>query len=308
MLILNIQRMSTEDGPGLRTTLFVKGCPLACKWCHNPESISFNKQIEWIKVRCIGCGICAENCPNNALITESEGITIQRDKCKLCLKCARECPTLAIEVKGESKSADELYDELIKDRAYFGTDGGVTLSGGEILSQAGEAAELLRKLKSAGINTAVDTSGYCGKEDIDKVLPYTDLFLYDIKLMDDGLHKEFTGKSNGRILDNFNYLAEKVKDTGAKIWIRTPIIPGATDTVENIEAIAKLISGRADRWELCAFNNLCRDKYSRLNMKWEFYDSPLMEREQMDLLLQAAKSSGIETFWTGAVKLNEEVV
>ena len=169
MLILNYQRMSTEDGSGLRTTLFVKGCPLRCRWCHNPESISKKRENEWIAARCIGCGSCIKACKRNAVFSVADGIMFDRGKCVVCGACVNECPTGAIETKGEEKSVDEIFSELIKDRAYFGRDGGVTLSGGEITALADEAEILLRKLKNYGINTAVDTSGLCKTESLEKI-------------------------------------------------------------------------------------------------------------------------------------------
>lgn len=306
MLILNYQRMSTEDGPGIRTTLFVKGCPLACKWCHNPESIDFRKQIEWIEVRCIGCKICLNSCKAKALSMDKDGsIVIDRDKCVLCLKCVSECPTIALECKGEDKSIQEIFSELIKDKAYFTNGGGVTLSGGEILSQSKAAAELLKLLKNAGVHTAVDTSGLCKKSDIDAVLPYTELFLYDIKHIDENEHKRYTEQSNKIILENLEYLAEKVKNTDKKIWIRTPIIPNATDTDENIRGIARFIIDKSDKWELCAFNNLCKDKYKRLYMEWDYQCTQLMSKERMAELVQAAKDEGyINVSYTGATRLD----
>lgn len=307
MQILNFQRMSTEDGPGIRTTLFVKGCPLACKWCHNPESISFKKQIEWLAVRCIGCNICVKSCSSGALSRNEAGeVVIDREKCTLCMKCISECPTLALECKGEDKSVKEIFEELVKDRAYFGADGGVTLSGGEILAQSREAAELLQMLKDVGIKTAVDTCGLCKKSDFDAVLPYTDLFLYDIKLIDDEEHKRFTGQSNKIILENYKYLMEKIAGTDKKIWIRTPIIPGATDTDSNIKGIAEFIGGIPERWELCAFNNLCRDKYKRLYLDWDYAVTGLMTRERMNELVSIAHAAGAQAAtWTGAVRLKE---
>lgn len=307
MLILNYQRMSTEDGPGLRTTLFVKGCPLCCRWCHNPESISRKRQNEWIAVRCIGCGCCTSACKNDAVKATPDGIVFEHDKCKTCGACQESCPTGAIETKGEEKSIDEIFSELIKDRAYFGADGGVTLSGGEIMLQANEARLLLKKLKEADINTAVDTCGFCKKEDFEKVLPYTDIFLFDIKIFDAKKHKEFTGVDNSIILENFDFLAEAVKKTGAKIWIRTPIIPGATDDEENIRQIARFAKGRFERWEMCAFNNLCRDKYERLYQDWFFKNTRLMTSKRMDKLLNVALEEGLENvFVTGATQLEKE--
>ena len=217
MLILNYQRMSTEDGPGLRTTLFVKGCPLKCRWCHNPESISPKPQIEWLQVRCIGCGTCVETCSRGVLSATAAGIIIARDDCVACATCVEECPTGALELKGKRATVQEIFNELVKDEAYFGKDGGVTLSGGEITMQAAEAAELLRMLKARGIGTALDTCGLTTKENLDLLLPYVDVFLYDVKLIDSAEHQHFTGVGNEVILDNFNYLARRVQGTDKRI-------------------------------------------------------------------------------------------
>lgn len=304
MLILNFQRMSTEDGPGLRTTLFVKGCPLKCRWCHNPESISFKKQIEWLQVQCIGCMECVKTCPNKALTASEEGIIIDREKCMACGKCIDNCPSGALEAKGKDITVEEAYKELVKDKAYFGQDGGVTLSGGEIMSQAKEAAELLRMLKENGINTAVDTCGLTKQENFDLMFPYTDVFLYDIKLIDSKEHEEFTGVKNEQILSNFLYLAEKIKGTDKRIWVRTPIIPGATDTDANIRGIARFIKGKYERWEMCAFNNLCRDKYDRLYQDWFYKTTELMTDERMDELVSIAEEEGLsEVYRTGTTRL-----
>lgn len=304
MLILNYQRMSTEDGPGLRTTLFVKGCPLRCRWCHNPESISPKKQIEWLKVRCIGCGSCVPVCPNHALSATEDGIKVDRSVCIACGKCISECPTGALDAKGQDASVDEVFRELIKDEAYFGPTGGVTLSGGEITMQAEEATELLKKLKSRGIGTALDTCGLTTRERLDMLFPYVDVFLYDVKIFDSQKHKEFTGAGNEVVLENFEYLAEKVKGTDKKIWVRTPVIPGASDSDENIRSIARFIKGKYHRWDLCAFNNLCRDKYERLYQDWFYSKTELMTNERMDELVKIAEDEGLtEVYRSGATRL-----
>ena len=287
--------MSTEDGPGLRTTLFVKGCTLACKWCHNPESISPSSHVEWMGVRCIGCRTCVAVCPQKGIVFNETGVHNAPD-CTACGTCVRECPTEALEMKGIERSPEELFSELIKDRAYWGADGGVTLSGGEILMQADEAAKLLKLLHDAGVHTAVDTCGFVSRMAIEKVLPYTDIFLFDLKLFDSAEHKKFTGQNNEIILDNFEFLTQ----TGKRIWVRTPVIPGATDTDENIRGIASVVRDRVEKWELCAFNNLCGDKYERLGEKWMFSDAALMTKERMDELVAIAKSAGAErVVWSG---------
>ncbi|PKM71669.1 MAG: glycyl-radical enzyme activating protein [Firmicutes bacterium HGW-Firmicutes-16] len=309
MRILSYQRMSTEDGPGLRTTLFVKGCPLRCAWCHNPESISRELSAEWIGVRCMGCHTCVDTCANGGIVAEQESVRIDNDKCIRCFSCVSACPTGALERKGEDASISEIFAELIKDHAYFGADGGVTLSGGEILLQSEEAAELLRLLKESGVSTAVDTSGYCNRADIDRVLPYTDIFLFDLKLADSARHEEWTGVKNGRILENFEYLTELRREASSKfgLWVRTPIIPGATDDEENIRSIADIIGDKADRWELCAFNNLCRDKYERIYKDWNFKSSELMTRERMEALVAAASAAGAKNVrYTGRTRMEEE--
>ncbi|MFB0919266.1 MAG: glycyl-radical enzyme activating protein [Oscillospiraceae bacterium] len=308
MRILNYQRMSTEDGPGLRTTLFVKGCPLRCAWCHNPESISPAFSVEWMGVRCIGCRTCEKICPSGAIVTEPEEICIDADKCERCFACYDACPAGALERRGENVPVEKVFEELIKDKAYFGENGGVTLSGGEILMQSEEAAALLKMLKDAGIKTAVDTSGFCKREDIERVLPYTDLFLYDLKLADSRRHEELTGVPNERILENFEYLVELRKSgkSSAGLWVRTPVIPNATDDEENISAIARIVRDRADRWELCAFNNLCRDKYKRMREDWRFAASGLMTRERMEALVAAARDAGAQNvLYTGRTRLEE---
>ena len=288
---LDIQRMSSEDGPGLRTTIFLKGCSLACAWCHNPESIAKKPQVYWISARCIKCGSCDSVCPNDALTRDETGVHIDRRLCTGCRSCVSACPTLALECKGIDAEPEELCRELVKDRAYFGRDGGVTLSGGEALLQDG-TTELLRLLKQEGIQTAVDTCGMVFTEQLQAALPYTDILLYDLKIMNDADHLRWTGRSNAMILRNLGVAALWAKGNG-RLWIRTPIIPGATDSDENIRAIGNRINaiGGAERWELCAFNNLCTDKYERLDIDWAFKNAPLVSKKRMEELLAVARST-----------------
>ena len=207
--ILEIIRMSTEDGPGIRTTVFFKGCSLNCSWCHNPESISFNPQIQWLGLSCIGCGICVKTCPGNALVQMEKGIIINRSLCNGCGLCAEECPTTAMELLGKKWNVQNLADELVKDRAYFEpSGGGVTLSGGEAALQNDFCLALLKELRSRRIQTALDTCGQLSQTALASLLPYVDILLYDLKEIDMGKHKKFTGSGNETILANAVFVAD----------------------------------------------------------------------------------------------------
>jgi len=313
-MILHLQRFSTEDGPGIRTTVFFKGCPLSCLWCHNPESISMEPQIQWLENRCISCSTCIKTCPQHCLNKTEQGILINRELCTDCGDCAEACPANAMELLGKTASVHELFDELIKDRVFFEKSGGVTLSGGEPLMQPDFSAALLQHLKEKGINTAIDTCGVCSTSSLDKVLPYTDIVLFDLKEIDAEKHRTFTGQHNQRIFDNLLYIRDYILNMAPEkvLWIRTPLIPAATATPENITGlggfIAKNLAGVVQRWELCAFNNLCRDKYRRLGITWQYASTPLMTKDTVRELEQCARQSGVNpeiVLATGPTKVED---
>ncbi len=316
--VLEIVRMSTEDGPGIRTTVFTKGCSLKCSWCHNPESISMKPQVQWIGSRCIGCDHCLSLCPDDALSRSIKGIEINRKRCSGCGTCAETCPATAMELLGTKWESGALIQELLKDRAYFEkSGGGVTLSGGEAALQMNFSLELLKGLKAAGIHTALDTCGQVRWESLEALLPYCDLLLYDLKEIDPGLHKNFTGVSNELILENLLRAADFMKNhiLPSALWIRTPLVPDATAKDENIRDIAKFlkdnIEGSFERWELCAFNNLCRDKYLRLSLSWEFHETELMTKDDLEHLAGVARESGLKkekVIWTGSARLEEDTL
>jgi pyruvate formate lyase activating enzyme len=296
--ILHLQRLSTEDGPGIRTTVFFKGCPLNCIWCHNPESVLIKPQVQWVGVHCISCHTCIAVCPQHGLSTQSDGIHRDRELCTACGSCVDACPSNAMEMLGKKTTPDDLVEELLKDRAYFEkSGGGVTLSGGEPTLQPAFTLELLMQLKLQGIQTAMDTCGLCSQETLADLLPWVDVLLFDLKLADSTQHKALTGVGNERILDNLKWVCDQVVEAfpSVQLWVRTPLIPGATFMHENIAGIGSLLSRHAgnalERWELCAFNNLGRDKYFRLGMEWQFANEPLMTRVQLDEALELAQTS-----------------
>ncbi len=314
-LVLEIQRMSTEDGPGIRSTVFLKGCPLSCIWCHNPESISPRPQLHWTGSRCIGCRLCIGACRKGVLsFNEGQGVSIARDRCDGCGVCADECPSTALEMLGRNWGVSELAAELAKDRAWFEkSGGGVTLSGGEVTMQTEFSVMLLSELQGAGIHTAIDTCGQCAFAALEKLLPHSDLVLYDIKEIDPEKHKRFTGQDNRRILDNLLLLAEKIRQNGNStvLWIRTPVIPEATEREDNIKGIGRFIAehlnGVAVRWELCAFNNLCRDKYSRLGLEWRYAGKSLLSMQDMERIAAWARESGVDAqivSWSGGTRID----
>ena len=298
-LIVSIQKLSTEDGPGIRSTVFFKHCPLSCRWCQNPETISSRPEVQWFKVRCIGCRTCQDACPNAAITLDAPGVSVDRQRCTGCGTCAQQCPSNALELVGRKADAAQLAGELAKDKTYYEqSGGGVTLSGGEPLAQPGFAAELARTLQDKGISTALDTCGFAAPEALGQVLPHVSLVLFDLKMMDPTAHAAFTGRSNELILDNFSRVAEAARHQELSLWVRTPLVPGATATQKNISEIGKLISRSAEgvvqRWELCAFNNLCRDKYIRLGKEWDYAQTPLMGKEELEQLLACAQRSGAD--------------
>lgn len=222
-VIFNIQRFSVFDGPGVRTAVFFKGCNLRCRWCHNPESYEKTPQLAYDRQKCIGCGRCAAVCPGGCLIPDPQrGLLYRKEDCIKCGRCARGCYARALSIIGSRVTADALMEELLEDLPYYreSVDGGVTFSGGECMLQLDFLEEMLRRLKAENIHTAVDTAGNVPYADFERILPFTNLFLYDMKAFHEDVHRELTGVSNERIKDNLL----RLKQAGAQIKIRIPVI------------------------------------------------------------------------------------
>lgn len=262
--IVEIKRFAVHDGDGIRTTVFFKGCPLNCLWCHNPESIDFKPQLAFYENKCTLCGECIAECERDCHSIKDGIHTFKREKCKECGKCEKACLNEALKLYGYEMSVDELMPLLLEDRDFYeNSGGGVTLSGGECLMQADFCRELLKKLKENGIHTAVDTCGFVSKDALDKVIPYTDIFLYDIKAYDEDVHIKCTGQSNKIILENLRY----IDSCGKKTEIRIPYVPVYNDN--QIEKIAQFLSELKNcmKVRVLSYHNYAGSKYTSLDME-----------------------------------------
>jgi pyruvate formate lyase activating enzyme len=301
----NIQRFSTEDGPGIRTTVFLKGCPLRCAWCHNPEGLSPHPELVWYHARCIGVRDCLRVCPEDALELTPEGMQIDRERCMACGACADACPTGALEVIGQEWTPEEAFAEVMKDRVFYETsDGGVTLSGGEPMMQDEFVLALAGLCREAGVHVALDTCGMVAWERYERVLPLIDLVLYDLKLFDGKRHRSSTSVDNSIILEN----ARRFAAAGKRMWIRTPIIPGYTADEDNLAALAGFIATElltVERWDLLAYTNLGQPKYRRLDLPYALEGVPLLTQTEMEALHAVAVARVPAAVWSGATRAEE---
>ena len=267
--IFDIQRSSFVDGPGIRTTVFFKGCNLRCAWCHNPESQSTAPQMMLYADKCVQCGKCLEKCPHDL------------KSCKLCGKCELYCPTEARRVCGKQYTADELLTEILADKLFYDTSGGgATFSGGECMLYPDFLAELLQKCKENGVSTAVDTAGHVPFTHFERVLPFTDMFLYDIKSMDTDTHKAYTGVGNELILENLAKLLAR----GARVWIRVPVIVGVNDHEQEMRAMAEFLQkhGRPEKIELLPYHAMGESKARAIGREPQIFQAP--EKEKINAL------------------------
>lgn len=277
-LVLDFKDNSLDDGPGIRSVVFFKGCPLSCVWCHNPESHKRGKEISFDSALCVGCGACQKVCPVKALAKDNP-FYIDRTLCNLCFKCAETCPSGALTAVGKVMTVEEIVQRVLPDQPFFdASGGGVTLSGGEPMLFMEFSSALLKRLKSFSIHTLIET---CGFFEINKfmelIYPYVDAIYYDLKIMDSAKHERYCGLPNEKILNNFKLLVEKTKGRGKVFLVRTPLIPGITDSEENLKAIARFLKEqKVSSAALLPYNPLWHEKNTKLGKQSPLKDDPAL--------------------------------
>ena len=291
-LITNVQRFSIHDGPGIRTTVFLKGCPLRCFWCHNPETWRPEPEVQFFPSRCIGCSACLERCPQGVHALVDGQHTLQRTLCRACGRCVETCYAEALVMCGRWWEAEELLAELLRDRPFYEqSGGGITLSGGEPLLQQAFSLRVLQLCKQAGLHTAVETAAVCRWRDLAGLLPWIDLLMVDLKHMDEARHRSVTGASNRRVLANLR----RIGTMGVALVVRTPVVPGVNDTPEAVAAIAGFVRGLPNLlyYELMGFHRLAGGKYQSLGLANPADALQAPSREAMEALAQQAREAGV---------------
>lgn len=293
-MIFDIKRFEIHDGPGIRTTVFLKGCPLRCWWCHNPEGISPKRELMYFEYKCIHCKTCEKICQINAIKFINEQVKINREKCYGCGMCAEYCPSEALRIIGYEITVEELIKEIEKDlKLYDISSGGITFSGGEPLYQPEFLFKVLRECKKAKINTALDTSGYASKEVFKSIIPYVDIFLYDIKIMKEEEHYKYIGTSNKPILENLKLLIDVGR--GKDVILRFPVVPNITDTEENINEIIKFIKTlrKVEEIDLLPFHDV-KEKYMRLGKEYKMTNSDPPTLQKLKILKEVFEGIGLK--------------
>ena len=290
-VVFNIQRFSLHDGPGIRTTVFLKGCPLRCAWCSNPESQEPTPCLIIRQSRCRACGACVDICPTGAVrIAETEIREIDWGRCDQCLACVDACLYQSMNRCGEYLGVQEIVDEVIRDEAFYSNSGGgVTLSGGEPLMHAGFSTQLLEALKKKGLHTAVDTSGHVPWSSVEAVLPFVDLFLWDIKHLDGDRHESATGVGNDRILKNLEDASHRTA-----IWLRVPLVAGYNDSTDHIRRLAELANRiGAERISLLPCHEGGRSKCEQIGKPHPAFESRAPSQREMEILKQVVEQEGV---------------
>lgn len=291
-VITDIQKFTVHDGPGIRTMVFFKGCPLRCEWCHNPETLDVKAELIHNQTLCIGCGKCLDACRQGAISAGEDGVRIDRSKCVVCGSCARTCFIGALEIAGYVVTLDELYDKLTEDEVFYkSSGGGVTLSGGECTMQPQFVTKLLQKLKKNGIHTAIETCGCCNTETFLKITDYVDLVLFDVKVPETEKSKKHCGRGNELILKNLSEIAER----GREIVIRFPMIPGCNDDEDSIRKIADIACRNGiKRLNIMPFHQLGASKYRFLDKEYNCEEIKPPDNEDIQRALDIFLACGLD--------------
>ena len=305
VLITDVQRFAINDGPGFRTNVFLKGCPMRCVWCHNPETIAPYPELYWKRRLFIQCGACLDVCPNDAVLppiapeeSQAEDSPYQkiiRSRCTLCMQCVYACRYDALQVVGKPMTVDEILAEVERDMPFYkNSGGGMTLSGGEPTANALFSATLLKAAHARGIHTCLDSNGHCDYQVLDDLLPYVDIVLFDLKHLDPVLHMQKTGVSNERLLSNLARLAK----TGREIWVRIPVIPDFNDSLDIHQRFSHFLAnlpGPIQRVDLLPYHNWCQDKYAWLGIDWEYKDIEALDPSFLEVQADLYREKGLRT-------------
>jgi len=291
--VFDVERFAVHDGPGIRTIVFMKGCPLRCLWCHNPEGLSRELEVIWYENRCIGCNQCLKICPADAVTLAEGKRTVNKEACTLCGKCVEACPALALVFTGRTVTVDALLEEVQRDEPfYLQSGGGVTVSGGEPLAQPRFVSKFLSECQGQKIHTAIETCGYARWEVFRAVLRKVDLVLYDLKQMDAEKHREFTGASNRLILGNAEKLRRLLKKDTV---IRVPVIPGHNDSTANVRRIAEFVAPlKVIRVDLLPYHQLAEPKYVRLGLPYRLKGTKPPPEKHLKELREIVEAQGVK--------------
>lgn len=292
--VFNIQKFSVNDGPGIRTVVFFKGCPLRCRWCANPESQMTRPQVLWTGKRCIGCLHCVNICPNGAVSHSEEGIHIAHDVCAGCGRCVAECPARALEMQGEERTVQQVLDVVLQDRVFYEEGGGITLSGGEFLAQPAFAEELLLAAKEEGLHTCCETTGFAPPAVYSRVIDLVDDVLFDVKHWDPEKHLSGTGVSNELPLANLRTTIA----LGKRVLPRIPVIPGFNDSENDAGLFSALLRGMSiHRCQLLPFHQFGENKYHLLGRDYAYEDVPALHREELRCYAAVFQREGIDAYF-----------
>jgi pyruvate formate lyase activating enzyme len=304
VLITDIARFSVNDGPGFRTNVFLKGCPLKCEWCHNPETISFKPQLYWKRRLCVQCGACLDVCPKGAIMPpiapelcispDSSYHKIDRSRCDSCMECVKACRYDALQVVGKPMGVPEILEEVERDRPFYSNSGGgMTVSGGEPTAHPGFCLDLLKAARGRALHTCIDTNGHCDFSVLKELAEHSDIVLYDLKHLDPLKHFERTGVRNDLILDNLTGLSRIHSD----IWIRIPVVPGYNDDSAFHRSAAAFIASLGEsigRVDLLAYHNWCQDKYSWLGIDWVYRDIEAVDPTFLEIHADLYREKGLK--------------